>query len=398
MKKIALVLPEAGPVPAVKGGAIEELLTILVEQNEIEHRVQFVVFCTENEQARALAENYKYSEIIYLPKTTLADRIINRVIRYSNRIIKNKTWIDIAYYRRVFRYLKEHRPDAIVAEGGLYHEFKRFSEEFGKENIYLHIHHHLLCEPYIDHIYGSVIGISQFATREWMQTTEDKEVKAYTVYNCVNEDKFKKRITPEERKKIRDEFGFKKEDIVLLFCGRIIQVKGAKELLQAMINLKRTDIKLLMIGSAEFGDNVVTPYVQEVQKLVEKAGEHVRFTGYIENCELYRYYQAADIQVIPSLWEEAAGLIAIEGMLSGLPLIITKSGGMIEYAPSDVAVWVDRENIVQNLEDAIIRLADDKEKQIEMSALSLERAKKFPKKKFYEDYIEVFEHERTGER
>lgn len=33
-----------------------------------------------------------------------------------------------------------------------------------------------------------------------MRTTEDKDVKAYTVYNCVNEDKFKKRITPEERK------------------------------------------------------------------------------------------------------------------------------------------------------------------------------------------------------
>ena len=105
MKKIALVLPEAGPVPAVRGGAIEELLTILVEQSEIEHRVQFIVFCADNEQARAIAEKYKYSKIIYLPKTTLADRLINRVIRYSNRIIKNKTWIDIAYYRRVFRYL-----------------------------------------------------------------------------------------------------------------------------------------------------------------------------------------------------------------------------------------------------------------------------------------------------
>ena len=92
MKKIALVLPEAGPVPAVRGGAIEELLTILVEQNEIEHRVQFMVFCADNEQARAIAEKYKYSKIIYLPKTTLADRLINRVIRYSNRIIKNKTW------------------------------------------------------------------------------------------------------------------------------------------------------------------------------------------------------------------------------------------------------------------------------------------------------------------
>ena len=53
-----------------------------------------------------------------------------------------------------------------------------FAQEFGKENVYLHIHHHLLCEPYIDHIYGSVIGISQFATREWMRTTEDKDVKS----------------------------------------------------------------------------------------------------------------------------------------------------------------------------------------------------------------------------
>ena len=44
MKKIALVLPEVYPVPAVKGGAIEELVTILIEQNEIEKRVEFVVF------------------------------------------------------------------------------------------------------------------------------------------------------------------------------------------------------------------------------------------------------------------------------------------------------------------------------------------------------------------
>ena len=76
----------------------------------------------------------------------------------------------------------------------------------------------------------------------------------------------------------------------------------------------------------------------------------MKFTGYIENQKLYRYYQSADIQVIPSLWEEAAGLIAIEGMLSGLPLIITKSGGMIEYAPSNVAVWIDRDNIIPKLQ------------------------------------------------
>ena len=51
-----------------------------------------------------------------------------------------------------------------------------------------------------------------------------------------------------------------------------------------------------------------------------------------------------------------------------------------------------------NLNDKKPELADDKEKRKEMSELSLERAKEFPKKKFYEDYIEVFEYERIGER
>lgn len=398
MKKIALVLPEAGPVPAVRGGAIEELLTILIDQNEVEKKAEFIVFCAEDRQAMELAHKYKHTEIVFLPKTTLRDRLLNRVIRYSNRIIKGKTFIDIAYYRRVFRYLKQYRPDAIVAEGGLYHEFRRFAQEFGKEKIYLHIHHQLLCEPYIDFIYGNVIGISRFATNEWMRTTKDKDVKSYTVYNCVNEDKFSKKISLEERTEIRSKFGFREQDIVIIYCGRITEVKGPRELIQAVIHINRPDVKLLMIGSAGFGGNTVTPYVEEVQELVKQADGRIQFTGYIENKNLYQYYQAADLQVVPSLWEEAAGLIAIEGMLSGLPLIVTKSGGLVEYAPADVAVQVSRDNIVPNLEAAILQLADDKNKRDAMRALSYERAKAFPKRKFYEDFIEVFEHERTGKR
>lgn len=393
MKKIALVLPEVYPVPAVKGGAIEELVTILIEQNEIEQKAEFVVFSMEDEKAREKANAYRHTKMVYLPKTNFADRILNRILRYGNLFVKRKTLIDIAYYRRVFQYLKEHPADAIVAEGGLYHEMRRFAETFGKEKIYLHIHHHLLCEPYIDRLYGGVIGISKFVTNEWMRTTEDKTVCSYTVYNCVNEDKFNKTITLKERENIRAEFGFTEQDTVVLYCGRILEVKGVRELVQAVIHIKDPHIKLLMIGSAVSGGNADTPYVTEVRHLAEQAGDRVKFTGYIENEELYRYYQSADMQVIPSLWEEAAGLIAIEGMLSGLPLIVTKSGGMTEYATEDAALWVDREGIVSNLEREIKKLAESPEKRRQMRAASLERAKEFPKSRFYHDFIEVFEHE-----
>ena len=71
-------------------------------------------------------------------------------------------------------------------------------------------------------------------------------------------------------------------------------------------------------------------------------------------------------------------------------------GGMIEYAPSNVAVWIDRDNIIPNLEAAITQLADDKEKRKEMSELSLERAKEISEKRnFMKDYIEVFEYEKN---
>ena len=391
-------MPEVYPVPAVKGGAIEELVTILIEQNEIEKKAEFLVFSMDNEEAKEKARTYQHTKIVYLPKTTLADRLVNRILRYSNRLIKGKTLIDIAYYRKVFKYLKEHPVDAIVAEGGLYHELRRFAEEFGKDKLYLHIHHHLLCEPYIDYLYGNVIGISEFITKEWMRTTEDKDVHPYTVYNCVNEEKFNQRITKEEREKLRASFGFTEEDTVVMYCGRILEVKGARELVQAVLNSKDSHIKLLMIGSAISGGNTATPYVEEVKQLVAQAENRIKFTGYIDNKELYRYYQSADLQVIPSLWEEAAGLIAIEGMLSGLPLIVTKSGGMIEYATDDVAIWVDREDIVANLEREIKELAGNEEKRSKMREASLERAKAFPKSRFYKEFIEVFEHEGNGEK
>lgn len=398
MKKIALVLPEVYPVPAVLGGAVEELVTILIEQNEIEQNAEFIVFSMANAQAEEKAKEYKHTKVVFIQKTSLGDRLINRILRYSNPFIKGKTLIDIAYYRRVFRYLKEHPVDAIVVEGGLYHEFHRFAEEFGKDKIYLHIHHHLLCEPYIDHLYGGVIGISEFVTKEWMRTTEDKTVRPYTVYNCVNEEKFNKKITAEEREQLRSEFGFEPEDMVVMYCGRILEVKGARELVQAVINIDDPHIKLLMIGSAISGGNAATPYVAEVQQLVEQAGDKVKFTGYIDNKELYRYYQSADIQAIPSLWEEAAGLIAIEGMLSGLPLIVTKSGGLVEYATADMAIQIDRENVVANLEEAIKDLTGNPAKREQMRTASYEKAKEFPKSRFYNSFVEVFEHEGNGKK
>ena len=51
MKKICLVVGNTLPVPAVMGGAVEELIKMLLDQNEIEQKAEFIIFSRENKKA-----------------------------------------------------------------------------------------------------------------------------------------------------------------------------------------------------------------------------------------------------------------------------------------------------------------------------------------------------------
>ena len=392
MKKICIVTGNDLTVPAVLGGAVEELDTILLEQNEIEKKVEFVIFTGPCKEAEEIAKSYKHSKVIYVPRDTILEKVSNRIRRYATKLLGLQPGIllDSGYHRKIYKMACKLNADAYVLEGGLYHEFRRFAGKFGKEKIYFRTHCHTIVEPLFDEICGHVVAVSEFSKNEWLRTSKDNEICSHVVYNCVNEEKFNKRISEEERVKVRASLQIAEDDFVVLYCGRIQEVKGVRELLQAFANCDQPKMKLLIIGNADFAVNTITPFMKEVEELVNKDKERIRFTGYVNNSELYKYYQCADIQVMPSMWEEAAGLVAIEGMISGLPLIVTKSGGLIEYAPEDVAVWVDREGIVNNLTKAIGSLYENASLREELSKKSLEHAKKFTKAGYYQNYIKVF--------
>lgn len=390
MKKICLIAGNTLPVPAVKGGAVEELLTLLLEQNEREQKAELVIFSMADQEAEEAAKKYKHSKIIYIPADTVLDKVNNRIRRYFTKPSEPGALLDSGYFRKIYKLLCQMEFDVIVGEGGLYHEYRQFAKKFGADRVYLHIHHHIEVEDAYDAIFGNVIAVSEFAKKEWLRTTKKKDIGAYVVYNCVNEEKFQKRICEEMRVKLRKKLGIAADDFVVLYCGRIQEVKGVRELLEAFSKLTLPNIKLLIIGNADFATNTMTPFMQEIKALTDADKERVKFTGYIENQALYQYYQCADIQVVPSMWEEAAGLVAIEGMLQGLPLIVTRSGGMIEYAPQNVAMWVEREGIAENLQKAITKLYENPALRKSMSEASLRRAEAFTQKAYYNNFLAVF--------
>ena len=90
-------------------------------------------------------------------------------------------------------------------------------------------------------------------------------------------------------------------------------------------------------------------------------------------------YQISDCLVVPSIWEEPFGVVALEGMASSLPLIVTNSGGLMEIVDDKCAFVVNKEqDIVNNLTANMDEMMINKEKSKKMGKYAREYVIKNP--------------------
>lgn len=130
-------------------------------------------------------------------------------------------------------------------------------------------------------------------------------------------------------------YGIEKEDIVLLFIGRLIREKGARELLVAFSLALRAlppslvhRCRLLIAGNGPQRD-----FLQSLISELDLASS-VSIIGGMDYMQIHRLHQMADIFVLPSIatpyWEEQYGMVLSEAMACGTPVISTQTGGIPE--------------------------------------------------------------------
>jgi len=113
----------------------------------------------------------------------------------------------------------------------------------------------------------------------------------------------------------------------VLFVGRLVPYKGTRYLISAMRILRRDfpDIRLLLVGDGECREGLI----RQVNDLGLRGV--VRFAGHIPNSELPPYYACADVVVLPSVSRlEAFGIVLIEAMASGKPVVASSIPGVSE--------------------------------------------------------------------
>ena len=173
----------------------------------------------------------------------------------------------------------------------------------------------------------------------------------------------------------------------LLCVARLIERKGQHHLIRALYQLQEQgiDATLDLIGA---GDAQTA-----LQQLSERLGvsERVHFLGYVPREQIAEYYAEADVFVLPS-YNEGMSVATLEAMASGLPLVVTRTGGTTELVVEGVNgftfSWGDVEGLVSHLR----RLARDRDLIKRMGAASRHRAGMFTWDTAAARYMDLFQH------
>jgi glycogen synthase len=113
---------------------------------------------------------------------------------------------------------------------------------------------------------------------------------------------------------------------IVLYVGRMVMEKGVQVLLDAApkILAQHPDTRFLFVGTGY--------YLDDLKSKAWAAGvaDHVSFLGYVSDTDLLRMYKIADVVCIPSLYEPF-GIVALEGMAAGVPVVTSDTGGLTDF-------------------------------------------------------------------
>ncbi len=146
--------------------------------------------------------------------------------------------------------------------------------------------------------------------------------------------------------------GIKGKDI-LLFVGRIVKEKNLAFLYDVLERVQKVFPKavLLFVGGG--------PYLEELQDLAKKRGldKSVFFTGYMDGSDLIYFYRMAKVFTFPSK-TETQGLVTVEAMLSGLPVVAIGELGTVDVMQGDNGGFMVKDDVDEFCQKTILLMKD----------------------------------------
>ena len=179
--------------------------------------------------------------------------------------------------------------------------------------------------------------------------------KLSTIHCFTDLDRFLN-TSSEAVSRVQNEMQIKENDFVVGVVGNVIPRKGQLHLFKAIEQIVAAvpNFKLVVVGRFDTDE----PYVKQMLRLQRQPAlkDRVQFLGLRNNVQ--DYMAAFDLTVVPSI-EEPLGLVALESLATGTPVVASKTGGLPEIVtPDETGLLVPPKN-PNELAQAIIAMAQD---------------------------------------
>ena len=378
--KVALVSSGLLPVPPRRGGAVELYVLKLCEALR---RLDVEAYVID----RLWNNTNKSDHIVRVKVPTLVDsEIPTNILGRSRHLILKEVAFGISASRALKEFEIIHANTAWVG-CTLAYKTRELRARFvytchnplwPEENVHLGERFVRLIESFAMKKADAVIALNETMKRVLVEKAGVNRDKIFVVPNGVDVEFFKPGLRCDE---VNAKYGLEGRRVVL-FVGRVTHGKGVHILLEAIRILKDKhglkDVKVVIVGplSGSFGDDTLTDYARVLREYTIKNNIDTVFTGSLDVEELRYLYSCSHVLVLPSYFE-AFGIVLIEAMASGLPVIGSKAGGIVDIVENGVNGYLfEKGSAIELAEKLYLVLSDEVlRKRLSINARSLAEAK-----------------------
>lgn len=188
---------------------------------------------------------------------------------------------------------------------------------------------------------------------------------------------------PQAVKKSRKDLNLEKDSFYFMTVGRLIKRKSIETALNALAGTRNKKIRLLIAGDGPEKDNLK----QITDKL--HLNERVSFLGYLTDDEKYSYLDNSDAFILTSL-HEGFGIVFMEAMHSGLPIICTNNGGQVDFLKQDKNALLIDVGDIKACTKSMEKLFSSSELRSAMAKNNRKKIKEFYAENIASHYLKIF--------
>lgn len=355
--KICHVAPELLPVPPTRGGAIERWIRDAAGRLTRRGHELHVISRDHGDGASSMEEGGVHYHFVNIP--SMLDSGLPAALARG-----------LYYYRRVRALLGTVRPDVVhhhsrpaglwLCRGPWQSVISLHSMDYGWGFGYRGWDRPLFTRGL--EAADQVLCVSNFIRQHTIERYPSIAAKATTVYNGVDGELFTPATSQHDGR-------------VVLYVGRVEERKGVHVLVDAferIVSARVPDARLRIVGPSSYWQRGDNGYYDTLSRRCA-ANPRIELHGpTYDDKELSEVYRSATVAVVPSTFPEALGLTSLEAQASGVPVVVSDSGGLPETVASGRSGFVFENRHSEQLAEMVIDILRNDDRRREMAAAARE--------------------------